>query len=451
MKIIIVGIGKLGEYLAKSLVKESNEVTLIDTDFSSCQDVINNEDLNYINGNGLDSNILEEAGIHEADLLISVMASDEQNVMCCLLGKTLGVTHTIARIRTPEYSNSINILREKLGLSMTINPEALTASHIADVLNTPSALDATTFFKGRIRMISLKVKENTNLEGLTLNSLLRKLNSRIIVCAIERNGEIIIPKGNVKLQLNDKLHITGKPSDIHDFLKFSNLVTSKTKKVIISGGSNTAIYLSKILLDLGMQVKLIEINEERCKFLSEILPGALIINGDVSDQNILYEEGIEKCDAFVSLNSIDEENIVYSMFASMLNVPKIITKVNHINLDRVVDKANIDTVITPHKIATNQIVRYVRAMQDSEASSCESIYKFDDDRFEMLEFKIKNDFEKLNIKIKDIDLKDGVLIVAIHRGKNIIFPNGNDEIREKDIIIVANSESNIKDINDILE
>lgn len=451
MKIIIVGVGKLGEYLAKSLVKDNNEVTLIDTDFSSCQDVINNEDLNYINGNGLDSATLEEAGIRESDLLISVMASDEQNVMCCLLGKTLGVTHTIARIRNPEYANSIDILKEKLGLSMTINPEALTANHIANVLNTPSALDATTFFKGRIRMISLKVKENTKLEGLTINELLRKLNSRIIICAIERNGETIIPKGNVKLQLNDKLHITGKTGDIHNFLKFSNLITSKTKRVIISGGSNTAIYLSKLLLDIGMEVKIIEINEERCKLLSEVLPKVLVINGDVSDQNILFEEGIEKCDAFVALTSIDEENIVYSMFASLQKVPKIITKVNHINLDKITEKANIDTVITPHKIATNQIVRYVRAMQNSEASSCESIFKFDDDNFEILEFNVKNDFAKLNTKLKNIKLKDGILVIAIYRGRNIIYPNGNDIIEEKDTILVVNSKSNIKDINDILE
>lgn len=451
MKIIIVGVGKLGEYLAKSLVKDNNEVTLIDTDFSSCQDVINNEDLNYINGNGLDSATLEEAGIRESDLLISVMASDEQNVMCCLLGKTLGVTHTIARIRNPEYANSIDILKEKLGLSMTINPEALTANHIANVLNTPSALDATTFFKGRIRMISLKVKENTKLEGLTINELLRKLNSRIIICAIERNGETIIPKGNVKLQLNDKLHITGKTGDIHNFLKFSNLITSKTKRVIISGGSNTAIYLSKLLLDIGMEVKIIEISEERCKLLSEVLPKVLVINGDVSDQNILFEEGIEKCDAFVALTSIDEENIVYSMFASLQNVPKIITKVNHINLDKITEKANIDTVITPHKIATNQIVRYVRAMQNSEASSCESIFKFDDDNFEILEFNVKNDFAKLNTKLKNIKLKDGILVIAIYRGRNIIYPNGNDIIEEKDTILVVNSKSNIKDINDILE
>lgn len=450
MKIIIVGIGKLGEYLAKSLVKEHHEVTLIDIDFTTSQDIINNEDLNYINGNGLDANVLIEAGVKEAELLISVMESDEQNTMCCLLAKKLGAKHTIARIRTPEYSNSVEILKDDLGLSMTINPEKLTANHIARVLSIPSALNATIFFKGRIQLISLKVKDKNVFEGLTVNSLSKKLNSRIIICAIERDNEIIIPRGNTKIQQEDIIYLTGTPKDINEFLKFANLA-EKTKDVIISGGSNTAIYLAKSLIEMDMNVKIIEINEERCEFLSEALPKALIIHGDVSNQNLLYEEEIEKCDAFIALNSIDESNIVNSMFASMVNVPKIITKVNHINLDGIIEKANIDTVITPHKIATNQIVKYVRAMQNGEASSCESIYKFDNDIFEMLEFNIKKDFSKLDTKIKDLNFKEGVLIVAILRGKNIIFPNGDDEIKLKDTIIVIDSNSTIQDINDILE
>ena len=450
MKIIIVGIGKLGEYLAKNLVAENHEVTLIDLDFSMNKDIINNEDLNYISGNGLDINILSEAGISETDLLISVMEQDEQNTMCCLLGKKLGAKHTIARIRTPEYSNSVELLKDDLGLSMTINPERLTANHIARILSIPNALDATIFFKGRIQMISLMVKENNILEGLTITGLSKKLYGRIIVCAIERNNEIIIPRGNTKIQTNDILHITGTPVDINEFLKYADL-SDKTKKVIISGGSNTAIYLAKSLIAMDMKVKLIEIDEARCELLSELLPEALIINGNVSNQNLLYEEDIENCDAFISLNSIDEENIVYSMFATSLNVPKVIAKVNHINLDGIIEKADINTIITPHKIATTQIVKYVRAMQNSEASSCESIYKFDDDKFEMLEFNIKKDFKQLNTKIKDLILKDGVLIIAILRGKNIIFPSGDDEIRLKDTIVVVDSESKIKDINDILE
>lgn len=450
MKIIIVGVGKLGEYLAKSLVKEKHEVTLIDLDFTTSQDIINNEDLNYINGNGLDANILLEAGIKDTDLLISVMDQDEHNTICCLLGKKLGAKHTIARIRTPEYANSTEILKDDLGLSMTINPEKLTANHIARVLSIPSALDATIFFKGRIQMISIKVKEAGLLEGLSITALQKKIEGRIIVCAIERKSEIIIPRGNTKLQANDIIHITGTRKDINEFLKYARL-SEQTKKVIISGGSNIAIYLAKSLAEMDMDTKIIEINEERCELLSEKLPDTLIINGDASDQNLLYEEELDKCDAYVSLSSIDEENIISSMFASILGVPKIITKVNHINLEGIIEKANIDTVITPHKIATNQIVKYVRAMQNGSNSSCESIYKFDDDKFEMLEFNIKKDFKALNIKLKDLVLKEGVLIAAILRKENIIFPSGNDEIKLRDTIVVIDKDSKIQDINDILE
>jgi len=449
MKIIIVGIGKLGEYLARQLVKDNNEITLVDIDFTTSRDIIDNIDVQHICGNGLDSNVLLEAGIADCDLLISVMDKDEQNVMCCLLGKKLGAEHTIARIRTPEYTNSINILKEELGLSMVINPELMTANKIARALSIPSALEETTFFKGRIQMISIKVKEKSVLDGITINSLSKKIKG-VIVCTVERNNVILVPKGHTKLQVNDKINITGSPKDISLFLKYTDL-SEKTKDVIICGGSSISIYLTKILLDMGMKVKLIEINEERCRVLSEKLPKALIINGDVSDQYVLYEEGIESCDAFVTLTSMDEENIVCSMFASMHNVPKIITKINHISLDGIVERANIDTIITPHKIASNQIVKYVRAMQQGQNSSCEAIYKFDDDSFEMLEFNVKDDFKKLNVPIKNMNLKDGVLIVAILRGRHIIFPNGMDEVREKDTIVVIDNNSSIKDINDILE
>lgn len=449
MKIIIVGIGKLGGFLAKNLVKEGHAVTLIDIDFSMLQDVINNEDLNYINGNGLDANILIEAGIKDSDLLISVMEKDEQNTICCLLGKKLGAKHTIARIRTPEYANSTEILKDDLGLSMTINPEKMTANHIARILSIPSAIDATVFFKGRIQMISIKVKENGVLKDLTINALQKKVNGRIIICAIERDGETIIPRGHTKFQPNDIIHITGARKDINDFLIFTKLA-EPTKKVIISGGSNTAVYLAKLLTEMNMETKIIEINEERCNFLSEKLPESLIIHGDISNQNILYEEELDKCDAYVSLSSIDEENIITSIFASLLNVPKIITKVNHINLDGVLERAKIDTIITPHKIATNQIVKYVRAMQNGESSSCESIYKFAD-KFEMIEFKIKNDFQELDKKIKNINLKEGIIIAAILRKQKIIFPSGDDEIKLHDTIVVIDKDSRIKDINDILE
>ena len=451
MKIIIVGVGKLGEYLARSLVRDGNEVTVVDKDFSFVLDVINNEDLNYVCGNGMNPDVLIEAGIENSDLLISVMQEDEHNIICCLLGKKLGAKRTIARIRNNEYGNALKYFSKDLGLSMVINPDQLAAEMISRVINIPRAIDATSFLKGRILLISLKVKEGSNLINTTINSINKKFKWQIIVCAIERDGETIIPTGSTKLMLGDKIYITGTIKDINIFLKYDKIIANKVKDVMICGGSRIASYLAKSLCDMGINVKIIEIEKEKCKLLSEKLPEAIIINGDAPDQNVLYEEGLEECDAFVTLTGIDEENIIYSMFASNIEGCKRITKINHIDLDGIVEKAGVDTVITPHKIATNHISQYVMAMQNSLKSKCSAIYTFDNCDFEMLEFNVSNDFNGLNVKLRDLNIKKGILVIAILRDKQVLFPGGNDVILKNDIIVVIDSNNQIKDINDIIE
>lgn len=451
MKIIIVGVGKLGEYLAKTLVKDHHEVTLVDRDFSFALDVINNEDLNYICGNGLDPDVLMEAGIKDADLLISVMQEDENNIICCLLGKKLGAEKTIARIRNNAYAKSLKYFGEDLGLSMVINPDQLAADMISRVINIPRAIDATTFLKGRILMISIKVKEDSNLVNNSINVITKRFKGQIIICAIERKGETIIPTGSTKLMTDDKIYLTGTLKDINVFLKFDNIISGKVRDVMICGGSRISVYLAKSLCDMGINVKIIEIDREKCKELSEKLPEAIIINGDASDQNVLYEEGLEECDAFITLTGIDEENIIYSMFASNFKNCKRITKINHIDLDGIVEQAGIDTVITPHKIATNHISQYVMAMQNSLKSNCSAVYTFDKCDFEMLEFNISNDFNGLNTKLKELKLKKGILIISILRDKQVLFPGGNDVILNNDIIVVIDSKNQVIDINDILE
>ncbi len=451
MKIIIVGIGKLGEYLARLLVTEKQVVTLIDLKFYGKESLINNEEVNYIQGNGLDSNTLIEAGVNDADILISVMKEDSENVMCSLLAKKLGAKSTIARIRSLEYSNSINLIKDELGLSMTINPEYLTASHIAQTLSIPSALEATSFFKGKINVISFKIKENVNLVDKTIAIMAKELKNSVIICAIERAGKTIIPDGNTKFELGDIIHITGTRKDINAFLKYTKLISGKTKKVILGGGSDIAVYLAKMLIDMGMSVKIIENGTKRCEEIASELHKALIINGDLSNQNILFEEGIKTCDAFVALTNIDEENIVYSMFASNMKVPKIITKINHINLEGITEIANINSVVTPHSIAANQVIQYVRAKQSGDASQCEAIYIFGDNIFEVIEYKIKEDFKVKDKKIKDLKFKDNVLIAAIQRGKNIIYPSGDDEIHLNDNILVITKNSALKSLNELVK
>lgn len=453
MKIVVAGIGKLGEYLAKMLVKENNEVTVIDLNFTGKEELINNEDVNYIEANALDSQSLIEAGVQNADLLISAMNEDSKNIVCALLAKKIGAKNTIARIRGTEYSDSMNYISEPLGLSMSINPENLTAMQITQTLSIPNAIDATSFLNGRMDVISIKIKEDNKLKDLTIEEISNKVKNQIIICAIEREDTVIIPNGTTKVLLGDKLHITGKREDVNKFLKVAGLINTKTKNVMIIGGSKIAEYLAKSLTKMNMNVKIIEVNEKKAKELSEKLDNVLVINADASDQNILYEEGIEKCDAIVSLTSIDEENIVYSMFANLVGVKKIITKVNHINLDGVSKKANIDSVIAPHKIAANQVVKYVRAMENSKSSQCDAIYTFGEGVFEIIEFKVKENFKCIDMHLKDIEFKNDILVGAIQRGKNIIYPNGNDKIKlnDKVLIISKSREKVIKELNDVVK
>ena len=451
MKIVIAGIGKFGDYLTRQLAKENNEITVIDTNFETKEALINNEDINNIEGNALDIKILEEAGVQNSDLLIASMKEDSENVMCALLSRKLGVKNTIARIRRPEYIDSLNMIKEPLGLSMIISPKQLTANQIAQTLSIPSAIETTSFFKGRIYVISLKLKEDSKYIGQSIKEISQKLNGNIIVCAIEREDSVVIPNGETIIQAEDKIHITGTRKDINSFLRYGNLIQDKTRQVMIVGGSDISKYLANQLADTDMKVKIVEPNKEVALELAETLDNVLVINADPSDEQTLFEERIQETDAFVALTGIDEENIVYSMFASSQKVPKVITKINHINLSGITQMAKIDAVVSPHKIAANQVVQYVRAMEKGKSSSCESIYNFGDNIFEMIEFKVKEDFKGINKKIEELKLQEDTLIGAIQRGKNIIYPQGKDEIKLNDTVLVICRNNKVKELNDMIK
>ena len=451
MKIVIAGIGKFGDYLTRQLAKENNEITVIDINFTGKEALINNEDINNIEGNALDVKILEEAGVQNSDLLIASMKEDSENVMCALLARKLGVKNTIARIRRPEYIDSLNMIKEPLGLSMIISPKQLTANQIAQTLSIPSAIETTSFFKGRIYVISLKLKEDSKYIGQSIKEISQKLNGNIIVCAIEREDSVVIPNGETIIQAEDKIHITGTRKDINSFLRYGNLIQDKTRQVMIVGGSDISKYLANQLADTDMKIKIIEPNKEVALELAETLDNVLVINADPSDEQTLFEEGIQETDAFVALTGIDEENIVYSMFASAQKVPKVITKINHINLSGITQMAKIDAVVSPHKIAANQVVQYVRAMEKGKSSSCESIYNFGDNIFEMIEFKVKEDFKGINQKLEELKMIDDTLIGAIQRGKNIIYPQGKDEIKLNDTVLVICRNNKVKELNDMIK
>lgn len=450
MKILIVGSGKMGKYLARTLVKEKHDVTIIDKNQTVIDKINTILDINSISGNALLVDTLLEGEVKNTDIVISTMKNDEDNILCSILSKNLGAKNTIARVRNPEYLKSINYIRDNLGISMAINPELLTAREISSTLKFSDNIKSTLLSKGKVELIEFKLRENSPIINISLKNLKDVIKSNIIVVAIERNNKVIVPNGNFEFKNNDKILITSTPKDINLFFKEIKKEYLKIKDVMIIGGSKISYYLTKFLVLDNIKVKIVDNDINKCNELSEKLDKALIINGDASDKTLLIEEGIENTDAFISTTGIDEENVLYSMFANSIGVPKVITKINHLNFSEILDNIGIENIFTPHVIATNHILRYIRAKENSLGGAMETLVRSMNDELEIMEFKVNNDFECIGRTLKKIKFKNNVIIVSIIRKNNIIFPTGDDIIEVNDKIIIATTNKGIKGLNNIL-
>lgn len=449
MKIIIVGCGKVGKTLAEELNKEDNEVTVIDRRYAEVESLSNKFDVMGVVGNGASYKTQMEAGIEKADILIAVTGSDELNLLCCLIAKRAGNCQTIARVRNPEYSEEIGFVKGALGLAMTINPEFAAAQEIARVLRFPSAIKIDTFAKGRVEMLKFRVPGESRLNGMLVMNIAPKLGADVLVCAVERDGEIFIPKGDFRLQEKDVVSIIAGPKKASDFFKKIGIETHQVKDTMIVGGGDTGYYLAKLLQPMGIGIKLIEQNEERCNLLSELLPKAQIIHADGSEQIVLIEEGVGQAEAFVALTNIDEENVMLSLFARSQTSGKIATKINRMDFDRVIKELDLDTTVYPKKITALYILQFVRAMKNSIGCNVETMYRILDDKAEALEFVVKDSSELPGIPLEKLKIKENTLVACIIRGRQIIIPRGKDEMRVGDSVVVTTTLG-LKDIRDVI-
>ncbi len=452
MNIIIVGCGKVGSTLAEKLSQESiHNITVIDIKLSQMKNAISNFDVMGITGNAVDHEILKEAGIENADLLIAVTGSDEINLMTCLIAKKLGNLKTIARVRKPEYSQEIHLFKDDLGLAMIINPEQAAANEMARVLRFPSAIQIDTFSKGRIEIMKFKIAEDSVLCNMCLADLSPKLNCDILVCGIERGEEAFIPGGDFVLKKGDLISIVSSISNGAHFFKKIGFKTNSVKDTIIVGGGDTAYYLASRLIQTGISVKIIEHNEERCNELCQMLPKATIIHGDGTQKEILLEAGLEKAESFVSLTNIDEENVLLSLFAKSKTRGKVITKINRIEYDNVLNSLNLDSICYPKNTTAEYILRFVRAKNNSFGSNIETMHLILDGKAEALEFRIGKDSPISNVPIMELNLKKNIIIACINRRGQIIIPRGGDIIKEGDNVIIVTTHKGFNDISDILE
>ncbi|MBO5197458.1 MAG: Trk system potassium transporter TrkA [Lachnospiraceae bacterium] len=451
MKIVIVGDGKLGNTLAKQLSGEGHDVVIIEKNAQLVENSMNLLDITGVAGNGATIQIQKEADVDKCDLFISVTASDELNLLSCMMARKLGAKHTAARVRNPEYTEQIAFMRQHFGISMVLNPEFMAASVISQNLRFPAADHLETFARGRAELIEIKVDEKSKLNGQKLSGLYRKYQVKVLVCAVQRGDEIIIPSGDFTIMAGDKINITASPSAISSFLRALGMYQDKIRSVMVVGGGRIGHYLCKMLSDAGMSVKLIEQNAEKCRRLSEDLPKVSVLNDDGTNHEILREEGIDNMDAFVSLTGIDEENIILSMYASSKGVRKVVTKINRTSLIKLLDDSILGTIVSPLLITSNQIVRYTRSVQNSVGNGVRTLHRIINNQVEALEFGITEKTDLVGVPLKELPTKDNLLVACIIRNNKVIIPDGNTTFEYGDSVIVVTTIPYLQDLKDIIK
>ena len=450
MRIVIVGCGKVGTSIASQLIAEGHDIVVVDIDRNAVQNLSNSLDIMGIEGNGASYEVLAEAGAEKADLVIAAAALDEVNLYTCLMAKAAGTTHTIARVRNPQYAADIHRVKDTLGLSMSINPELTAAKEMSRLLRFSGALEIDTFSRGSVELIKVALPENSAIANKRISQI-DVLKGRVRICLVERGDEVFIPNGDFVLQGGDRISVASKVDVAAKFFKRISVSIGKSRDVILLGGGKISFYLAKNLLDSGANVKIIEKNPNRCWELTNILPEAVVIQGDCMDQDLLLSEGIEHADGVAALMDYDEENILISLYIQSVSKAKIITKVNNTSFDSILHNLKIKTIIHPKNLTGEYIASYIRAMQNSLGSNVETLYKLNDDAVEALEFRVRSTSRVTGIPLQELNLKDNLQVISINRHGKIILPQGSDKIMCDDTVVVITKHKGLSDLDDILK
>ncbi len=451
MKIVIVGCGNVGTALVEQLSGEGHNITVVDEKEELVQAITNTYDIMGIIGNGAVYIVQLEAGVGEADLLIAVTGQDELNLLCCLIARKAGGCHTIARVSNPVYYKEIAFIKEELGLSLVINPQYAVAMEIARLLKFPSALEIDTFAKGRVELVKYRIPEDSVLCDMQLKDVSSRFKSDVLICVAERGEEVHIPDGNFALKAGDDITIVAASAKIAAFFKKIGVPTMRAKDAMVIGGGGTSYYLATLLLDMGVKVKIVDKSRARCEELCELVPNAMVICGDGTERDLLLEEGLAKAESVVSMMDFDEENIMLSLYAKSISKAKVITRIHRIAYDEIIENLNLGSIVYPKNITAENIVKFVRAMQNSMGSNIESLYKLNDNRVEALEFIIREDCPLVGIPLQELKLKKNILVCSINHKGSISTPGGQSVICVGDTVVIVTTTTGFHDIRDILE
>lgn len=451
MKIIIAGAGRVGGSIAEALCAEGHDVTVIDRDAQTIAHLSNDIDAICIEGSATDPDALIEAGAKDADILLAVTEQDEVNMVCGISARSLGTRNIVARVRDPQYLGKEHFLSDTLGISMIINPEFEFAREIARIIRLPGAARVDTFSRGGVEIAEHRISAKSALKGLALKDIRSRFGAKVLVSLAERDGEAIIPNGNFVINEGDALSITGTPGELRRFFSAIGAFSKPVRSAMLIGGGRISVYLTRLLTESGISVTVIENDKARCEELTDLIPQAVIVNGDATKSEVLLEEGIKETDAFFALTEDDGDNIITSIYARHCGVDKVVTRVNHEHFAEVVDSSGLECVLTPKEIVVSRITRYVRAVCDSGENEVEALYRIAGGKAEALELVAREGEKCIGVPLSGLKLKKNVLIANIVRDAKSIIPEGSTAIEAGDRLVVVSTAGNIRSIADLLE
>lgn len=450
MNLILVGAGKVGLTLAEHLSREGHNITVVDTAQAALERAGNHLDVLCIKGNGASRPVLLEAGAQSADVVIAATNSDENNLLCCHCAHRLGAAYTVARVRSSDYSGDADSLKKELGIQMVVNPELATAVEISRLLRFPSAANIETFARDRVEILSFHVQPSDFVAGRSLASLSPQIRGLpLLFSAVERGEELVIPDGSFTLEPGDKAYLAGTPSGIHQFFRLLGRQNQRLRNIFLLGGGRVSYYLLGILQRLGMHCKVVERNPDRCRELAERFPHALILHGDGTDPELLAEEHLAASDSFVALTDRDEDNLILSLYAHQCGVRKVIAKSSRQNYSAIARSAGVESVVSPKLITADQILQFIRGIQNSKGTAMTALYRIAEGRAEAMEFPVTQATRNLGVPLRELRLRRGVLLAVLVRKASVIIPEGSTCLMEGDRVILVAKDSGILDLNDI--
>ena len=450
MNIIIAGNGKVGSTLARQLSSEGHDITIVDSSRANLAKSIDELDVFSVHGNCASMSVLQQANVRSTDLLIAATDADEVNLLCCTTahGMNPGL-HTIARIRNPEYTEQIHTMRDVFALSMSINPERQAAMEIHRLLRYPGFLRRDTFNKGRAEIVELRIDKDSKLCNVTLMDMNGIIKTKVLVCAVLRNGTAVAPNGSFVLREGDRIFVTAPTENLSKLLRSLGIITRRARNVTICGGGRVGFYLAQQLLKNGVSVRIIDHDRNRCRELAGLLPEATVVCGDASDHNMLENENLEHCDALITLTGKDELNMVIALYAKSRGVPQVITQLSHIESRGIIDNLSLGSIVCPKELICNQIVQYVRAMQNQTGAAV-SVHAIADAQAEAVEFLVDENTRNCGVPLKELKLRGNVLIAGITHGAKTEIPTGDSVFQQGDALVVVTSGRGVlQQLNDI--